>query len=34
MSYEVEANQRLSFPLSRMPTKPLDGLVIRSVSGM
>jgi fatty-acid peroxygenase len=34
MSYEVVANQRLRFPLSRMPTKPLDGLVIRSVSGM
>jgi fatty-acid peroxygenase len=28
MSYEVVADQRLGFPLSRMPTKPLDGFVI------
>jgi fatty-acid peroxygenase len=31
MSYEVVADQRLSFPLSRMPTKPLDGFVIHQV---
>jgi fatty-acid peroxygenase len=31
MSYEVEPDQRLNFPLSRMPTKPLDGVIIRNV---
>jgi fatty-acid peroxygenase len=31
MSYEVMADQRLRFPLSRMPTKPLDGFVIHHV---
>lgn len=31
MSYEVAPDQRLSFPLSRMPTKPLDGFVIHHV---
>jgi fatty-acid peroxygenase len=31
MSYEIVPDQRLSFPLSRMPTKPLDGFVIHQV---
>jgi fatty-acid peroxygenase len=31
MTFEVVPEQRLSFPLSRMPTRPQDGFIIRKV---